>query len=564
MKVAGQPLLKQHMWVLVSLTVIGLAYFLIIDFGNAWGWDEWAFIYSVVDKHTLTFLDGRPFNLFAFWLVFRGLSVHPAIVHGAFIALKIGTAFVLYLLVRLFSSEDPLFAFVCGLVFLTYLVRDEFMIREIEMVSTLAWLIYCLLALYYYFRYMSHHRPVWLILSLVLLLLAIVTKEIVAPLLALFPTVVFVARRDFSRGRLIGIAAWLAAILLASIPTIVTLLGLASGVYLADTTSLAGEPLTLGELVRHSWVQTRFGLLNPLLLDRPSLLEYRFPAMITVAVMLVVTALLRGKLVGRVEWPGISRSRLRNYLIWLGVGLVAMWLGFLPFILGGIAAATNLRVHQISIIGEAIAISAAIWFASHLVKNVNGRWLVRVTALAVVVAYGTAQAGRIQIQYYYALEATWENQAYFVRSLAHLAPSVEENTLFVYVEDPDLPETPFVTAFGFQYAMRYLYENQASGFIINGDLPYWHEVEVSDEGVEVVPIPTITEHVIREDAFYGWDEVIFITKMSSGRVVLLDELPPEYHTEERANLYSPRSRIQHTFIPERVQELSPPVQPAAR
>jgi hypothetical protein len=309
MKVTGQPLHKQHMWVLVSLTVVGLAYFLIVDFGNAWGWDEWAFIYSVVDKNTLTFLDGRPLNLLAFWLVFRGLSVHPATIHGAFVALKIGTAFVLYLLVRIFSSEEPLYAFACACVFLVYLVRDEFMLREIEMVSTLAWLLYSLLALYFYYKYMSRHRPIWLVLSLVLLLLAVTTKEIIVPLLAVLPGMVFVARWNFSRGRLIGIIAWFAVILLASIPSILALIGVNSGIYLTRSSSLQGNSLTFSEYASTTWFQMRIGLLDPLLLDRPPLLEHRFPVMITVAGTLAVLFMLRQRLPGQPERSDISRSR---------------------------------------------------------------------------------------------------------------------------------------------------------------------------------------------------------------------------------------------------------------
>jgi hypothetical protein len=138
---------------------------------------------------------------------------------------------------------------------------------------------------------------------------------------------------------------------------------------------------------------------------------------------------------------------------------------------------------------------------------------------------------------------------------------MKENTLVVYIENRDLPETPFLSGFGFQYALRYLYEENAIGLIDHDRLLY-HRWEVTDAGFEITPDAGLiaTGFVGAKHSQHGWDEIIFLVKDSEARVHILEEIPPAYYTPERQAHYDPQGRIEHSFVAPRIREVMPPIQ----
>jgi hypothetical protein len=118
-----------------------------------------------------------------------------------------------------------------------------------------------------------------------------------------------------------------------------------------------------------------------------------------------------------------------------------------------------------------------------------------------------------------------------------------------------------VSGWGFFYALRYFYDDQAAG-IIPTDSLWAHNWEIRDDGVEITPA---FEAVEARHSFHRWDEIIVIAKDTYGRAVILDRLPPELYAPERARLYDPYARIEPGFVPARVREILPPIQyPAQR
>jgi hypothetical protein len=120
---------------------------------------------------------------------------------------------------------------------------------------------------------------------------------------------------------------------------------------------------------------------------------------------------------------------------------------------------------------------------------------------------------------------------------------------------------PFLRVWSFEYAIKFLYRDAARG-ILTSEFPYafFHTWEMSDEGIEITPQDIIEDNPLAQRAFYGWDEMILLTKDTGGRAVILDTLPGDLFTEERASLYQPYARIHPAFVSDRVQRLLPPLQ----
>ena len=543
--------LAPHLWVALALTAIGLASFVAVDQGNLFGIDEWGYIYAV-SRGSAEYATNRPLTLLPWLLAYHAVGPHPLAVQGVYLLLRISNAFLIYLLVRRFSPRNTLFAVACGGLYLTFLIDDWFFLQSQAALNIMGIVFFTLLALYLYFLYASRRSYPALLLSLPFAFAAVWGYEAAVPLLIGVPVLVFLIERDFSPARLAGLGVWLAVIVASSVRYVSPLL---------DRTGTYGSSLLVDlnplRMARDGLRQFVFVYKDLLLAEPARLFPYRLPAIISAGVLLIALAILHAGTGGREEPP----AEWRRYALWLAAGVVVTWLGFAAFLPTGLIRAIE-RIHPFSAAGEAITLSAAIWLAgSPLRTRPRHMWALRYAAVGFVAAFGAAQTGYLQDDLYF-WQATWETQSYYLRSLAHLVPDVEEDTLFVYLEDPDLPQVPFVSGWAFQFAVRYLYDDAANG-LVTRDTLFLHDWEIRDDGVEITPqpAPSLSRFVGAGHYYYTWDQIIVVSKTPDGRAFIFDELPPELYAPRRAALYDPYARIRAgPFVPERVRRPLPPIQ----
>jgi hypothetical protein len=310
------------------------------------------------------------------------------------------------------------------------------------------------------------------------------------------------------------------------------------------------QDLNPARIASASLFQFRFAFQKLLLLDFADAYTYRLPAVLAAAVC-VAAFWLAGR---RIERPGAAadpplRPALIEFGVWLAAGLIAFWLGCLAFLASTLATST-VRTQFISAPGQAVALAAAVWLISTLAVGQRRQRALQLGGLAFVAVAGAATAGGLQSELY-RLAANWENGAFAARSLTNVAPEVTPPTLFVYIENPKLDETPYVNGFTFQYGVRYFYDNQATGLMPTDQII--GEWTLADDGI------TMREGWSEPPHTYGWDEMIFVSRDDEGRFYILDRLPTDFYSEARQALYHPAARIRAAFVSEAVQRTYPVV-----
>lgn len=548
-----------HVWVFLALLAVGLACYSLVDLGNIFGVDEWAVIYTA-EKGVVSFANSRPFANLSSTIFYplAGMKLIPN--HALLILVKVGAAFALYLLVQHFTPDDRLFAFTCGSLYLSYTVLDgyPFIIYPISGINT-SQLLLTLLALYLYFKHVTFNRPVLFIVAVVLAVVSIGMRESNLPMILGLPVIEFLYRREFTRSRIVSLAVWIILLVLAAASWYVfPLMGSQDATYSSSLFS----GLSLNWLIDKTLLQFRFAFKDLSLTEIKHLKLYRLPILLAVGVTLLGTTIIYYQLSDRFPQPTEEKNRWRFFLGWLVLGVISTWLGFAAFLPTPISAGI-LRVHILSAAGSAVALASLVWLVSYLgSRSRNHQWVVRYTGIALLTAFGVAQIGLVQDDLYY-LGSTWETQAYYLRSLAHLAPSVKDNTLFVYMQDPTLDEAPFQSGWALHYAVKYLYEDTAEVVFV-GDNLFGHSWVVTDEGIEIIPNPDISHWVGRVDTKHSWSEMIFVTKGPDYEAVILEDLPEDFYTASRAEQYNPFDRIERSYIPSRVEKTLPPIQPLNR
>jgi hypothetical protein len=537
----------EHALVFLALLAIGLAAWALVDPGNHLGNDEWSHTYTVLNG-SVRYMPSRPLAMLPYLTAFTLFGVNPIGQFAFYMLVRCCVAFALYHIVRLFSHDDARFAFAAAAVYQTFMVGDTFFIQHFSQVAdNMGHLLLVMLALYGVFRFLARDEIAPLIAGAALVPLALMVRENGAPALLGLPVLVFVAQRRFSRGRLAGIALWLAAVGAGTAWYALPVLGLRETTYgsrlLVDLDPVRMARAALGQL------DALYG--NLALLNLDHIADYRAAILVTVAVLLGALAVMRPYLREPVH------ARPHRYAIWLGVGIVATVLGFAAFLPTGLIAQVR-RVHTLSLVGAAITLASAAWLAASLLREGRARRLVRSLALALVACYGTLTLALLQHEMV-GLEQTWDTLSIFMRSLAHQVPSVTDTTLIIYSENPEKPDVPFVAGWGFDYAIRYAYEDTAVG-LIPADNLLAHEWEATDEGVRITVIPGAERMVTSRGGFYRWDEIIVITRDDMGHAMLLQDLPPELYTPARNEQYDPTRRIHPSFIPPRVRALFPIVE----
>jgi hypothetical protein len=245
--------------------------------------------------------------------------------------------------------------------------------------------------------------------------------------------------------------------------------------------------------------------------------------------------------------PDIERNRqwALAHLAWIGGSLATAWLSFAPFLISA-GGDSTLYQHYLSRYSEAVLLARLILLGSEIVP-LPRRWPVQLLGVLYITMTGTAMVGYVkdQLDYY---GATWGTSARFMRSLAEYAPDLKDGTLIMYIENPDMFETPFTAGFSFQYAMRYFYEDRATGIIPTDNI--FDSWAINDSGI------ALDERWVGHHE-YGWDTVIFIGRHEDETVYVMNEIPAPYYEPDRQAVYDPGARVVQGPISERILQAYP-------
>jgi hypothetical protein len=548
--VTMKPSLKSYLWPILSLVAIGLAHYVILDYGAEFGLDNWVALYGV-DHGTPHYMVNRLFDILPLYLGYHIFGFDIVAFGIVRIVATIATAIVFFLVIYLATPDDPVFAFVAAVFLLVFNLDD--LHQSLQTVAYRAAILQgvVVLAFLFYRLHLNTRRVYWLVLGLMLAGYGVLVKEATYPLLIGMPVLEAVLRRDFSRQRIISLALWGAVTTGFAMRYVLPLLGLTRTTY--------GSGLFIGLNLKHIFygVSSQIGFVYKDLVFLQMEEKYLFPALLVIGIVLASITWFRKQYAADL---GNEASHINGwrYTVWFIVGAAGMLLGIAAFVPTQLINTID-RVHSVAIFGEGLIVVALIWLVSYLIKNNGARWLVRYAAIALVVAYGTVQRGWVQDQHYY-FEAQWESEAQFLRTLAYTIPAVEENTLIILIENPALHETPFTNGAAFEYAVRYVYQDRAEGLISNDTL-LAHNWEASDAGISITPDYSfdIEGWPGTRNTFHRWDEIIFITRLDNRQVAILDEIPEEFYTEDRAAQYNPYGLIKDTYISQRVMGSYPPV-----
>ena len=262
----------------------------------------------------------------------------------------------------------------------------------------------------------------------------------------------------------------------------------------------------------------------------------RRPGRVTLAVALFAGGCF---LVHRFTRGGtIVNGGARRDLLIVGGGVVAAGLGYGPYVLSRIGAATD-RTEYASGLGIATALAAvAVLIARPL--PARWRWLATTVLGCWVVAVGTGRM--LAIQRYWDGRSSFPQQAATLRELKQIAPDVEPHTLVVLVDH--CGHWPAV--FAFRHAVEWTYERRATGFLwrpgFRGQLFYPTVFDAG--GVRTVPWESIQEAWDDRPTLHRYDEIVaLIRRPEDCRAALAPEWPHELSPLPPGARYDPAERI---------------------
>lgn len=423
--------------------LICLALYTVVDLGNRDGIDDWGH-YHAASTGQLSYFSGRPLAVLPQAIVALLFDLRIVGNFAFVIFMRVASAFLLFLLVDLIISKFIWYAFLAGLMYLLYVVPDWFLIGNAYSLGDHLFPIVLLqLALYLYFRSIIIGSWRLLAVGLVVAGLSLLIRELGAPLLITVPILVFLFQRHYTFQRLLRLSIWIVGVTAASLYYVLSLTGLTGEIH--SNTYL--EPFSFSAFVSRLTFHTSVTL-QPFYLVQASKLSEQAIAMACMIICILLAYWIVSKQLGRGE--SSLAEALPLSVSGLLTGLSVWFFGLLPFLVTPVGNTID-RVHAMSPLGTALIIASSIWLVSLLLKREVLRLPVFVVATLVVAQTGIAQSVENQ-ETFYALETSWSDQAVFFRSLTHLAPEVEPDTLFFHVRRQDEGSTPYLFAQGFYYA----------------------------------------------------------------------------------------------------------------
>jgi hypothetical protein len=538
-----------YVWAFLALLLVAAAFYSAVYFGNQYGSDNWGYYYTIVELRSLQYVANRPLELIYQAFPLTVFGHHPATIQAVLVVYKAIVGFLVFLLVRKLAKGDSLFAFACAAVYMTYHVSDLHLLGPLWMLHRFGTLAFVLLSCYFYVLYVE--RGVWwaILLSMGAVIVSILSYEGVFALVAGIPLLIFAYRRDFSRRTIVGTGLYFSAVIGASMNYVLPFL-MGSHTY-GTNYGITLDPLRIiVDLAR----QFRFLYADLFHLGPKRFFDYRLPAILTVLAGLGGIAVIRYKI--RTVSVSNNPFSLTGYLIWILASIIVTVFALIPYLVAGMTAQVY-RIHYFTQVGVGMTLVGLIWLLTSVVPNTVVRSTLRWISMGLLMIRGSTLIAESQQLDYYAAHTDLDSQSYFMRSLANVVPDTKEHTLIVFYPGENGP-APFYYGFGFQYGMAYFYQRHAMGVVYDGSLTY-HDWGIVEEGIKISPTPLVTNWVGRVNEVYKWEEMIVITKDSSGRAVLLEQLPDPLKGLPNAENYNPDARIIKSYIPPRVQEIFPPI-----
>ncbi len=236
---------------------------------------------------------------------------------------------------------------------------------------------------------------------------------------------------------------------------------------------------------------------------------------------------------GTPEWPTQSSER-RSCAALASLGFAGAGLGHLAFAVTPSVGAP-LRTEFLAGPGMSLLLAAT---ATLVASTLPPAWRRSgLGALAAwVVAVGAARTA--------AMQADWDrlsaysNQRRVLLRLIERVPDVAPHTLIVMLDD----EKVWRSVGGFRFAIEYLYEGRASGFV-PGVMGYNTSTTFAPDGVVSKLVPEVSGAWGGDDGRYGYDEIVVTRLDPSGELALLTAWPSSLSPLPEGSHYSPLHRI---------------------
>lgn len=517
--------------------------------GNHLGVDDWAYIYTAAESGFGYYPRGyRPLNMLPFSLAFYTVGIHPVTLYILSLCWRALCALLAYLIARVYI-RDQHFLLLFALMYVVFLNDSFFLMMPFSQTSeNLGSLLFSLLALYLFVLLLkTNDRWLWLAAPAVAIV-ALLIREDVAAWLVVLPVAAFLLERRFDRISWAKLLVFEASVGLSLLWYALPVLGISETTYgsqlLIDFSVQRLINLTIRQFL--FFFNREF-----LLLAWTDLSNTQF--LMTLSILLL-TAFLWLAAPRTSEQPDENRRKLfLMLLVGLGISLLGIVL-YLPAVVAEQDWDTTLTLAKV---GFALLVISGLWLITSSLPHRSIRLTVRY-GIVLLIALGAVSRINAYQQDFIRWQADWSALTIFMRSLTHEVPAVTDDTLFIYVVDPERDDQPFVSGWSFELAVRYAYDDAALGYLPPEPIS-WGTAEVTDEGILMQRQPGAVGLAATRDAVYGWDEVIVITLSEDDRAIVLFELPEELHSDSRANQYAPLERIERGYISPNAQRLFYPL-----
>jgi hypothetical protein len=492
---------------------------------NFTGFDEWLII-DLVSKGVIDVPHGnRPVHLL--WLLPAALvpySLTPYVVlHGVY---RLLSGVLTYLLVRRLAPERLLLAFLTSLLVLVWGPGDLARLSTLERVGYTAFLFGTLLAIWLLVEsWRLKNTPLLAFATLAAFLIAR-SYEAVVPLLACAPLLLLIPVSPPRSRFWTWLAAWEGVVGLSAL--LVLLPALHPSSLMAYQMQVLGVDANLLHVAPRLFQQYAFHL-APVVLSAPS--ELAVLAVPIAALTLVVALGSWFWLVGSATDGAESRRFHTRCLL---AGLIWAGLGYSVLVLTP-SQPTGLRMQFLSAPGIALALASLAFLI--------GSWLpirwrpVAVTVVASwLVAVGTGRT--------VAMQERWDGlsvypvQLHMLSGLTREVPDVRPGTLITLLDNG----RAWQATYGFQHAMRYLYQGRAAGYV-HGTWNALYPTTFTPEGIRVEPWLALRKPWGIDVTLTPYDHAIVVRHRGDGVVEVLDQWPPELPPLPLGARYDPRSRI---------------------
>lgn len=565
----GYPRLRRDLLVFAAYLLVTAALFTIIDYGNREGGDSWGHYYFATNGQ-LSYHTNRPTALLPVALFAYSFGLSPIFSHTLVLLGRCLNGYLLFLILRQYIPSKWWVGYVAGLVYILFFVPDWFFLLNFFAVSdNLFSLTFMLLALYLYVLSSNNGSYYMLIIASMLALIASGMREALLPLLVSVPVLDFLLRRQYNWTAFVRLCIWSGFILMPVVWYALPILGLEGETY----SSGFREPLSFRRILSRISVQLSATIQPFFLLQVNKLNVYRLPILLVNVGLILGWLLLESQ--GQrqtVRQVQPAHQRVLLPIVWLGLGTIIWLLGLFAYLLT-IVADEVIRVHSATPLGIGILIASGAWLLSEIVPKTWPRNIIVILVLSFVGTISVIQVSDLQNELY-VLDSVWSDQAEYFRTLTHIAPDVDDETLIVHVQPRGQDDSPFIYGFGFQYSIQATY-GEAVRSLVSNDRLTGSDWQISEDGITITQTHPGPPSFAFTNQHYNWEQVIFVTKDKTGRSVILqsisaDSLAAFGEFNDYVDLsvigpdaeaaYAPYERIQRGYVDEQVQAVYPPLQ----